>query len=422
MRYSRKETAMNKITLKQGINLYLIPDKKFKTYFAGIYLHAPLNENTVTENALLPLLLKRGSKTYPTKAAISEKLDMLMGASFSSHARKSGEIQTLSFSISGVSDAFSPFDHCFRDGLSLLSDIVFNPLIPFSEEFLESEKLHLSELIESEKNDKRAYASLRCRQEMNKGTAYAVPEHGYAKKLPSITKESLKSRYDSLISSCPLDIIVSGNFNEADAIKFFDSLKDSLKERDASLPLTKLSVEGELSTVTETMDISQGKLCIGFCAPDKEEYAKMTVYNSVFGGGAHSKLFNNVREKLSLAYYAGSTYDPLKGIILVSSGIETGNFEKARDEILLQHKAMTLGEISQNELAVAKKSIINSLVSMGDSVTGLASLKLSRILRDDTTETKDLIEKIENVTLEDLLSIGKKVTPKLIYLLKGAER
>ncbi len=413
---------MKKITLKQGINLYLIPDKKFKTYYAGIYIHSPLSEDTVTENALLPLMLKRGSKTYPTKAAISEKLDLLMGASFSSHAKKSGEVQTISFCISGVSDSFSPFDGCFCDGLSLISDIAFNPLIPFSEEFLESEKLHLAELIESEKNDKRAYASLRCRQEMNKGSAYAVPENGYAEKLSFITKESLKDRYTSLVSTCPIDIIVSGNFPEEDALSFFNSLKDSLSERQSELPLTTPSERGDLDTVTESMDISQGKLCIGFCAPTKEEYAKMTVYNSVFGGGAHSKLFNNVREKLSLAYYAGSTYDPLKGIILVSSGIETKNFEKAKEEILLQHKAMTLGEITETELSVAKKSIINSLVSMGDSVTGLASLNLAKILRGDLSETKDLIKKIENVTLEDLVLMAEKVTPKTIYFLKGAQR
>lgn len=413
---------MKKITLKEGINLYLIYDKKFKTYSAGIHLHTPMDEETVTENALLPLLLKRGSKAYPTKAAISEKLDMLMGASFSAFARKTGEIQTLSFSVSGVSDAFAPFSHCFRDGLSLISDVAFNPLLPFESSYIESEKTHLTELIESEKNDKRAYAALRCRQEMNKGTPYSVPEHGYAEKLSSVTAESLLLRYNALIKSCPIDIIITGNFPEDEATTFFTNLAQTLEERASSLPSTIPSEKGEMTTFTENMDISQGKLCIGFCAPTKEDYATMLVYNSVFGGGAHSKLFANVREKLSLAYYASSTYEALKGIILVSSGIETKNFEKAKDEILLQHKAMTLGDISETELSVAKKSIINSLVSSGDSVLGLASLSFAKIMRGDLSDTKYLIEKIEDVTKEDLLAIAKRVTPKLIYFLKGAER
>ncbi len=413
---------MKKITLKEGINLYLIPDKKFKTYYAGLYIHTPMSEETVTENALLPLLLKRGSKAYPTKALLSEKLDMLMGASFSSYAKKTGEVQTLSFSVSGVSDAFAPFGHCFSEGLSLLCDVVFNPLIPFEPNYIESEKAHLKEMIESEKNDKRTYASLRCRQEMNKGSSYSVPENGYIEKLSDINSESLEKRYSLLKENCPIDILLTGNFPEDEAVSFFKKLSDTLQERTASLPKTVPSEEGELSTFTETMDISQGKLCLGFTSPTKEDYATMVLYNSVFGGGAHSKLFANVREKLSLAYYASSSYDSLKGIILVSAGIESKNFSMAKDEILLQHEAMTKGEISDTELSVAKKSVINSLVSMGDSVMGLASLNLVKILREDLTDTKALIEKIENVKKEDLVSISKRISPKLIYFLKGAER
>ncbi|MBQ2941899.1 MAG: insulinase family protein [Clostridia bacterium] len=417
---------MKKIEIKKGINLYLFPEKKFKTYYAGVYFHTPLNADTATENALLPLVLKRGSKNYPTKASISEKLDMLMGASFSAYVQKKGESQLLSFSISGVSDSFAPFGECFKDGINLLADVALNPIIPFDEEYLKSEKQHLSEIIESEKNDKRHYSVLRCKEEMNKGTPYAVPESGYAGKIEEISPESLEKRYYDIISSSPVDILVVGNFDEDSAAGVITACLSRLPERNCDYPVTTPSLPEDVSTVTEAMAVSQGKLCIGFTTPVpsamSEDYAALTVYNSIFGGGAHSKLFMNVREKLSLAYYAGSSYERAKGIIIVSSGIESKNFEKARDEIFLQHKAMTDGDITDTELAVSKKALINSLKATGDSVGSIAAFSLSSILQNMTLTREELAERIDNVTKEDIVRVGKNIAPKTIYFLKGADR
>ncbi len=417
---------MKKTEIKKGINLYLIPEKKFKTYYAGIYLNTPLKEETATENALLPLLLKRGSKTYPTKAAISEKLDMLMGASFSAYVQKRGETQLLSFSVSGVSDSFAPFGDCFKGAISLLSDILLNPLVPFNESYLESEKTHLYEMIESEKNDKRRYSVLRCKEEMNKGSDYAVPENGYSEKLKTITPEILKERYREIIDNSPIDIIVAGNFNEDDAAEIIKEALSSLNERTSPYPETVPAEAGEITTVTEELSVSQGKLCIGFTTPVPSSmddgYPALMVYNSIFGGGAHSKLFMNVREKLSLAYYAGSTYEYSKGIMVVSSGIESKNFEKAKEEIFLQFKAMTEGDITDTELSVSKKALINSLRAMGDSVSSIAGFCLSGILINMTLTKEELIKKIDKVTKEDVVKVGENISPKLIYFLKGADR
>ena len=417
---------MKKTEIKKGINLYLIHEKKFKTYYAGIHFHMPLTEDTATENALLPLVLKRGSKNFPTKAAISEKLDMLMGASFSAYVQKKGETQLLSFSVSGVSDSFAPFGECLKEGISLLSDIVTKPLLPFKDEYLKSEKEHLAELIESEKNDKRRYSVLRCKEEMNKGENYAVPESGYSDKIDCITASSLEKRYLEIIENAPVDIIIAGNFDTDLSEKIISDAFSLLRERSTPYPETKEASSAEISTVTEELSVSQGKLCIGFVTgvPDSvsEDYIALLVYNSIFGGGAHSKLFMNVREKLSLAYYAGSTYEYLKGIITVSSGIESKNFEKARDEIFLQYKAMTDGDISDTELSVSKKALINSFKSAGDSVGGIASHCLSGILLKNDISREEFIEKIEKVTIADVVRVGKNITPKLIYFLKGVDR
>ncbi len=417
---------MKKTEIKKGVNLYLFPEKKFKTYYAGIYIHTPLCEENATENALLPLILKRGSKNYPSKAEISKKLDMLMGANLSSRILKMGESQILYFTISGVSDSFAPFGDCFKDALNLLSDIAFNPALPFNSEYLESEKQNLNDIIESEKNDKRSYSVSRCKEEMNKGTAYAVPENGYADKIGSITSQSLEARYHKIIENAPIDIIITGSFDEEKAKEAVASFVSVLRERDASYPKTAPSLPSGLKTVTESLSVSQGKLCIGFNAPSpsamSEDYPAMMVYNSIFGGGAHSKLFMNVREKLSLAYYAGSSYERAKGMITVSSGIESKNFEKARDEIFLQHKAMTEGDITPTELSVSKKALINSLKAMGDSVSSIAAFNLSGIVNDMSLTQDELAKKIDAVTLNDVIRVGKAVSPNLIYFLKGADR
>ncbi len=417
---------MTKIEIKNGINLYLFPEKKFKTYYAGIHFHTPLNADTATEHALIPLILKRGSKNYPSKSAISEKLDMLMGASLSAFVQKKGESQLLSLSISGVSDSFAPFGECFSGGINLLSDIALNPILPFNEEYLSSEKKHLRDIIESEKNDKRHYSVSRCKEEMNKNTPYAVPENGYADKLDEINSDDLEKRYLDIIKTSPIDILIVGNFDEDAASKIISSCLLRLPERDGNYPVTQPSVPDDVFTVTENMEVSQGKLCIGFTTPvpsaSSEDYPALMVYNSIFGGGAHSKLFMNVREKLSLAYYAGSSYERSKGIIIVSSGIESKNFEKARDEIFLQHKSMTTGDITDTELSVSKKALINALKATGDSVGAIASFYLSSISQNITFSREVLAEKIDKVTVDDVVRVGKSIAPKTIYFLKGADR
>jgi len=261
---------------------------------------------------------------------------------------------------------------------------------------------------------------------MSRGENYAVPESGYADKIEEISASSLEKRYSEIIENAPIDIIIAGNFDIEASEKIIAEAFSSLRERNALYPETTSAKPAECTTVTEELSVSQGKLCIGFVTgvPEsfKEDYPALTVYNSIFGGGAHSKLFMNVREKLSLAYYAGSTYEYAKGIITVSSGIESKNFEKARDEIFLQHKAMTDGDISDTELSVSKKALINSLKSSGDSVSGIASFCLSGIILKNPLSKEELIEKIEKVRVEDVVRVGKNITPKLIYFLKGADR
>lgn len=417
---------MRKEEIKEGINLWLLPEDKFKSYYAAVFLHTPLKKETATENALIPLLLKRGSKNYPTKREISEKLDMLLGASLNAYVSKRGEEQMIAFSVSGPSDKYSPFGGCFSEALNLMFDIAFNHKDEISEEYLNGEKIHLSEIIESEKNDKRAYASSRCREEMCKGESYAVPENGYASEIQKITPESIEKRIKEVLSSSVIDIIIAGSFDEREAISSVRALTKNLSPRSEDRPVTTAAENKGLTLVTEEMKISQGKLCIGFTCPvydaKEDEYAAMLLYNAVFGGGASSKLFLNVREKLSLAYYAGSLYNREKGIILVSSGIECKNFEKTKEEIMLQHKAMTEGNISKEELDTAKKSLVNSYMSVSDSLKSTVSFNLLGIMNKSLCSPYEMVQRINRVSLEDISKIAPKVEGSLIYFLKGEEQ
>lgn len=417
---------MKKIHIKQGVSLYLEPNNKFKTYFAGLFLHTPLEEDTATENALLPLVLKRGCERYPTLRAMTEALDMLMGASFESYAQKQGDEQLLAFAVSGVGDAASPYPGVTAGAVGLLFDMVTSPLLPFRSDYLEGEKKHLAELIETQKNDKRAYAASRCIEELCRGEAYAVPEYGFAENLPAITPDTLEARYRALIHSSPIDIVLVGAFDEESLTALVREKAEKLPPRNAEYPPSSPVPRAVREDVIEPADVSQGKLCLAFSLPvydpSGEDYPAMLLYNSIFGGGAHSKLFLNVREKLSLAYYAGSSYRRGKGLILVSSGIESTKFDAARSEIFAQHRLMTEGDITDAELTAAKESIAGSMRSSADAIASLAAFYLNQLLSGSFFSPEEMARCIENVKKEDICRVAKDVTFALCYFLKGADR
>lgn len=416
---------MKKIEIKKGVNLWLIPDGKFKTYYAGIFMHTPIDEKTATVNALIPLLLKRGSKNFPTGRAIARELESLMGARMNAYTSKKGDDQMLAFTVTGASDEFSPFSDVTKRALSLLSDIAFNPILPVDEGYLKSEKLHLLEIIEGEKNDKRAYSASRCRGEMAKGTPYAVPENGYAEKVSSITEGDIEERIKSVINESVTDILIAGAFSEREVTEHIKKLTENLPSRPEER-IKSAGVENKGGAyVEEVMNINQGKLCVGYTlpvyAPDDKMYPAAMLYNCIFGGSASSKLFLNVREKLSLAYYASSVYERAKGIIVVSSGIECKNFEKAGDEIRAQFELMTGGAITETEIDNAKKSLINTYKSASDSLSGTVSYSLGQIISGSYISAGETAERILAVSKSDILSVAPSVRESLTYFLKGGE-
>ena len=305
----------NKKVIKEGITFHKIDTKKFKTNLFSIFLTTPLSRDTVTKNALISAILRMGTNNLQAQDLISKELENMYGASFDCGVEKNGESHVLKFYIESINDEFLPeqFDLA-KKSLKLLVDIVFNPLVEgngFKNEYVESEKNTLRRIIEGKIDNKARYAFDRCIEEMYKSKPYGLYKFGYIEDLDGITSQDLYNYYKELISNCKIDIFASGfnmdNLNE-------DEILADLKGRKTNyIPNKCMLIKEQINepkTITEKMDITQGKLMIGLDVLDvkDDEGFVASVYNTVLGGGANSKLFQNVREKAGLCYTARSSF------------------------------------------------------------------------------------------------------------------
>ncbi len=412
---------MLKKELKQGINLYMIKDLKFKVQRACVLIHRPLSKDEVTLNTLLAATIRMQSRNYPTFSEISEELENLYGADLIARAGKYGERQIIKIGIQSVSDYALGKQGNFKKAMELLYDIAFcaGTGEGFSENVVAIEKKNIRDAILAQKNDKRSYSVLRLQEEMCKNEPYGINPMGYTEDLEKITTDALYSHYKKILGESRIDIIFSGNFSEDEAQKTAEIFANQLEAREGISIKEKLpAVNGEVRSVTDKMDVTQGKLCMGFrCGENtsKENYPATIVYNSIFGGSAVSKLFNNVREKLSLCYYVGSSIDRLKEIMIVRSGVEFENFGKAYDEIMAQQALMENGEFTEEEITNAKKQLITAYESNLDSVGAMAEYYTMQILLETDVSIEEMTQKIEKVTSEEIVAVAKNMKLDTVY-------
>ena len=414
------------IEIKDGVTMHYIEDTKFKTTTLGVYIHTPLKRETASKNALLPMVLRRGCEKWQSFDEIEKRLDDLCGAALNTGVIKRGEDHILCFDISTISDKYYIGEgDILLSCAELLFDIILNPKLSdgaFCEEYVESEKKNLCDAIDSLINDKQSYALWRLYEIMCENEAYGVHELGTKQEVEKITSKDLYEYYKDLFKNSKIDIFVCGN---ADTDKLCDWICDALKEvdtTDAPYPTTeKISVVNDIKNICEEFDTNQAKLALGFRIKGSVDYASMLVANSVWGSGAHSKLFNNVREKLSLAYYAFSRYDKYKDTILVGMGIETKNYKMAYDETLMQLNNVCDGEFSENELESAKAFIINALRSQRDSQYAMIDFHMGLLIRGATDDIDDLCEKVKAVTPLQVSQTAQLFELDTVYFLKGKQ-
>ena len=304
---------------------------------------------------------------------------------------------------------------------------MFNPYIEkegFKKEYLEQEKNNIKQKIEGKKDNKARYAIERTIEEMYKNKPYGLYKFGYIEDLENIDEKNLYKYYKELINSCKIDIFLSGDLeNNVEKIIEENQNIKNLQERTADFVMPNIEeiiVKNE-NTITESLDVTQGKLVIGLnvnIKNDEEKYIAL-LYNSIFGGSANSKLFQNVREKANLAYVASSNYYRFKNIILINSGIEISNYEKALKLIKEQLEEMKQGKFTEEEIENNKKGIIAAIKTISDEQDTAITYYFGQELGGSNVSEEEYIRKIEKIKKEDIVDIANKVLINTIYFLKN---
>ena len=411
--------------IKDGVRAKLIKSGKYKTNMLGVFFSTPLTKDDVSKNALVPAILRRGTKNYPTMRDISIELEKMYGAKFDCSVSKKGENQILKFYAEFVNDKY--LEESVTDKIvDMMKDIIFNPLLEndgFKVDYLAQEKVKLKNIIESRKNDKVQYALERCYELMAENEPYSLCEYGDIAGLDRATNKDVFEAYKNMINNFAVDIVMIGDVSDDEFNKIVDSFGFAPRNAAKITTVTRIIPE-KVKNVAEEFDINQGKLSLAFrtnIEPNTKEYYEMMVYNGILGGGVQSKLFQNVREKNSLAYYAFSRLDKYKGVMGISSGIEFKNYQKAYDTILEQIKDMEDGKITDYEYETTLKTLKNSLSSMKDEQGALLEFYYGQELISSEETIDELIDKLTKVTIKDVVEVSKNVKLDTFYFMKGKD-
>lgn len=379
-------------------------------------------------NSLLPDVLLRGCALCPDMGAISQWLDERYGSGVQTTVRKKGEVQAIGFFMDYIDEALIPADsHLTADICRLLGSFLLEPVLEngvFKRDYVEGEKVNQINAIMSLINDKRSYASMRLRQEMFRDEPYGVSKNGEKEAVEAITPEKLYSHYKLLLATSPIEILYVGPLPVETIREYLLPVLKKLPRARLVHPSTAQGAMPEtVRHITETMDVSQGKLVMGFrtgVTASAPQYPALLLMNNIYGGGITSKLFMNVREKMSLCYYASSGIDRFKGVMVVASGVDEENMDVAKDEILSQLEACRKGEISQAELDSSRNNLISSLKTIGDSPYSLDDFYLGQLIGGFDYTPEHLVEKLSAVTLSEIQQAAIGIKLDTVYFLKGA--
>ena len=417
--------------IKKGIKVHYIKTNKFKTSIYAIFLSTPLNRNTITQNALIPAVLRRGSANLKTQEDISIALENMYGANLDGGVDKSGDNYLIKFYLETLNDRFLPQkEELSKEALELIFDVVFNPLIEgnrFKKEYIDSEKKTVKRMIEGKIDNKDTYAYTRCIEEMYKNLPFGLYKYGYIEDLDKIDETNLLENYKKIINEAKIDIFVSGDFDDERIINIIKENPNVTKLRPredthiVNTEETEIKDKKDVDVVQESMDITQGKLVLGLdidCRDKSLKYAAR-LYNVILGGSATSKMFQNVREKASLAYTVRSEYVRKKNNIFIRAGIEIANYDKALKIIEKQIDDMRMGNFTDEELENAKKHMVAAIKTIQDEQDSEITYYIGQELEDEVVDFDKYIENINNVTREQILSIADKININTIYFLKN---
>lgn len=420
-------TKIEQRSVCDGVNFRSIKDSRFKTVRMSIHLLLPLDRKTAAANAILPFLLTRASRKYPDFTKLNEHLAELYGAELDADVQKLGDTQVLSISASGIADRYALNRESVSSELSrLLCSVLFDPPLRdglFPEDRFEQEKRQMAEMLDSEFNDKRMYALRRCEEIMCADEPYGISRCGTKEDIRNLKRGSLTEAWSNLIHHARAEIMVLGDCDPEPVYRDFSAAFQSLGRTDVvECPTSAVESAVKTGDVTEKMDVAQSKLVMGFrtaCAEPDRSVPAMKLLSALYGGTPNSKLFLNVREKMSLCYYCSSLFNPMKGLLLVQSGVESANIDRAKTEILAQLDEIRKGSFTDSELDAAKLSLRNSYRTLADSLDGLEGWYLSKTFSDPLRSPEEEAGMLDAVTRGELTKLAGSVTLDTVYRLTG---
>ena len=415
------------VKLDKGIFLHIINTNKFKTNLLAAFLLTDLVKDEVTTNALIPSVLKRGTKNYKTIKEISNKMDDMYGAIFDASSDKIGDNQALQFYISTIDDEYAlNHEKLLFESIDFMHELIFNPKTidgKFDEEYVNGEKEMLRELIKSKINDKASYELYRWTEEMFKDEAYGVYKYGREEDLDKINAQNLYEAYQKLINTSEIHLYAVGKFDEKEIIEYMKqkfTLNRNIEERaKKSFKPADFKVN-DVRVVNDKQDVTQGKIVLGYEAfvnPSSEDYYKVMVYNAILGGSVPSKLFQIVREKMSLCYTIRSMFIKHKSVMFITAGVEMNKKEEALNGIKAQEEDMRKGNFSETDIEDAKVFLTNLYKSYSDDAATLVDLSMGQYLLDMNFDINQIIENIGKVTKEDIVEVANKMSLKVEYFL-----
>ena len=416
------------IEIMPGVTLRCYPDNRFKQGCLSLQFIRPMRREEAALNALIPAILLRGTENHADLRDITLRLDDLYGASVGALVRRVGDYQTTGLHCSFIEDRFAlQGDAILEPMVKFLAELLLQPALEkgvFREDFVEGEKKNLIATIESQLNDKRAYANAKMLKIMCREDTFGIPRLGERAWVEAIDAAGAYAHYRKVLKESPAEIFYVGSARPERVAELLRPIFAALQRECVALPGQTAFREAESSEHTEVMEVAQGKLCMGFVTPisiGDPRFPAMQVLNTVFGSGMISKLFMHIREKLSLCYDIGSGYHGTKGILTVSAGIDCDKDALVRGEVMGQMEACIRGDITDRELEAARQSILSGLRGVHDSPGAIESFYSTAALSGLGMTPGEYMAAIEKVTAQQVAEAAATVRLHTVYFLKGVQ-
>ena len=416
---------INRRKIADGVYFSSITDKRYKKNLISVAFSTQLSGDTATENVIVPVLLTKCNSKLPTYKAFNNKMSRLYASGIGGTAGRQYDLQTISFGAYYLDDIYALSGEKMTGIMTdILIDCLTSPVTEngvFSEKFVELEKKTVIDNIETAINDKRSYAIERAMKTICKGEPASVCSYGTVEKAKLITPDSAYKAYRRMLETMPCEIICTGCSDFDGVAEKFAAAFEKAGRHDIENTTIALSpVKTQTEEVTERLTVNQSKLVLGFKSHSDDD-AALVLLQKIFGGTTSSKLFRNVREKMSLCYYCSAARNDLKGIMLVNSGVENENIEKTKEAVIDQLEEIKNGNFTNEDINFAEMAIKNDFKSVADSAGNVSNWYFDCIRKNDIVTPEEKLGRYLGVSKERIIAAAKSMVLDSVYVLTGNE-